>query len=53
MNDYMRGTIDTCRVLSRTKKEFLLAISKATGMTSEGIEKHKYIQEILVAWGKQ
>lgn len=50
MNDYWKGTIDTCKILAENAGQFIANVKKATGMTDKGVKNHKYIQGIISTW---
>ncbi len=47
MNDYMKGCIDTCYVVSGNKTSFIKNIKIATGLLNKGVSANQYIQELL------
>lgn len=50
MNDYFKGTIDTCKILAKNPAQFVANVKKATGMTNNGIKNHKYVQGVISTW---
>ena len=47
MNEVMKSAIDTCDALTDTKREFISAVKKATGLTATGINRLEYVQKII------
>jgi hypothetical protein len=47
VNSYMRASIESAFMSSKTKKEFISTLKKETGMTSVGISKCKACQYMV------
>lgn len=47
LSDNLKGAVDACHILSKTRHEFIVNVKKVTGLKGPGMNKSDYIKRIV------